>query len=197
MIAIALAVPCLAALPDTAGAVGEAVAWARARRMLHAYAEKAGLKSADLEEAKLELLPNSRVFRYRIPGEDVPQAHLFGKAERFGVLFVDRKGDIVELRNRTPGKDFEALLAKLKERGVKVRNVQEAKTVLSALVTLDTWIDSVQPPRRDPREMRVRESYRGLPNSYGAVFPWSGGDDVGIQLDGEGFVRRMLGGHIR
>lgn len=176
----------------------------RVEAAVASYCARQGLARRNLEEVKLDLVPDTRVFRHVLP-RSRSEPHLVEARDRYAVLMVDTTtAELHEVRlldkySLGPTSPYKALFEAMKANGRKVTNEKEASTVVTELLKLDAWLHStgVEYAYQKSGRIPVHRQYRRVPNSYGTVCFWSTGDDVGIQVDEEGHVIQLLGGHIR
>jgi hypothetical protein len=120
---------------------------------------------------------------------------------RFAFVFIDSKtGRLFEfkLTSREAPHFYAPLFEEMKKAGRKVKTEKEATTVLRNLMVLEGYLWSVG---ANPNRAKVIEAggrFRGRPNTFsGGNYSWMGGDEVGLEVDEEGYVTNLLGGHIR
>jgi hypothetical protein len=86
----------------------------------------------------------------------------------------------------------------MKKTGRKVKTEKEATTVLRNLMVLEGYVWSVEAEPSRAKAIEARGQFRGRPNTFsGGIFSWMRGDEVGLEVDQEGYVTKLLGGHIR
>jgi hypothetical protein len=169
---------------------------------LKTYCERERLDRARLEQCQLDLIPGTVVFRYRLPAIQVAGTTRPELRERYAVVFVEvRTGRLLELKRMQDDgehrKFYGPLFAEMKRAGRKVTTNKEAAAVLCRMMTLENWLRYGQ-LARDVAGVEVNGSYRGRPNTFGAgCYPWFSGDDLGLEVDAEGYPVGLLGGHIR
>ena len=82
--------------------------------------------------------------------------------------------------------------------GRKVKTEKDATTVLRNLMVMDGYLWSVEAEPNRAKAIEAGGRYRRRPNTFsGGNYGWMGGDDVGLEVDEEGYVTKLLGGHIR
>jgi hypothetical protein len=174
-----------------------------AEKALQAYCAQNRLEYSRLESCKFELIPRMQAYRYRLPPTP-DKAQWMRLHERYAFVFVDLEtGRLVDIKrtddeaNADLDKFYALLFAELKRAGRKATTNQEAECLLRELMTLEDWLWSARDGTRHQR-LQVRGPYRGRPNTYGAgVYSWCAGDDLGLEVDSDGYATRFLGGHIR
>jgi hypothetical protein len=86
----------------------------------------------------------------------------------------------------------------MKKAGRKVKTETEATTVLRNLMVLEGYLWSVEAHPGRARAIEARGQYRRRANTFfGGIYNWRSGDDLGLEVDAEGYVTKLLGGHIR
>ena len=169
-------------------------------KALTTYCEKHKLARDKLEPSELDLVPGSKVFRYELPAVPGKEPAL-RLGVRFAFVFVDVKtGRLLECKrtSRESPNPLLPLFEEMKKQGRKVKTEKDATTVLRNLVVLDgyLWFVDFNPNRANAIVAHGR--YRMRPNTFfGGIMNWQGGDDVGLEVDKEGYVTNLLGGHVR
>jgi hypothetical protein len=92
---------------------------------------------------------------------------------------------------------YQPVFAEMKRAGRKVTTNKEAGEVLRQMMILDGW--TLYGPRgRAVPPIEVDGPYRRRPNTFSAgVYGWSCGDDLGLEVDAEGYAVGLLGGHVK
>jgi len=170
-------------------------------KALTSYCEKHKLARGKLEPYELDLVPGTKVFRYElsaIPGKE-PALSL---GVRFAFVLVDfRTGRLFDIKitsREEPKAVYRSLFEEMKKAGRKVKTEKEATTVLRNLMMLDGYLWSAETKPNRAKAIEAGGRYRGRPNTFsGGIYNWMGGDDVGLEVDEEGYVTKLLGGHIR
>jgi hypothetical protein len=166
------------------------------------YCAREKIDRAKLEPCQLDLIPGTAVYRYTLPPIKVEPDVWRSLPERYAVVFVDtRTGRLLDLKMLDPDADHRAfyrpLFAEMRRAGRKVTTNKEAEAALRNLMLLEGWLRSGK-PSRDPAGITVDGPYRGRRNTFGGgVYLWFSGDDVGLEVDAEGYPVGLLGGHIR
>ena len=169
-------------------------------KALTTFCEKHKLARGKLESYELDLVPGTKVFRYKLPAIPGKEPSL-PLGVRFAFVFVDSKtGRLIEIKrtSRESPSPYVPLFEEMKKAGRKVKTEKEATTVLRNLVVLDgyLWFVDFNPNRANSIVACGR--YRMRPNTFfGGIINWQGGDDVGLEVDKEGYVTNLLGGHVR
>jgi hypothetical protein len=170
-------------------------------RALTIYCEKHKLAPGKLEPYELDLVPGTKVFRYELPA--VPgKEPAMSLGVRFAFVFVDSKtGRLFEVKitsRESPHAFHAPLFEEMKKADRKVKTEKEATTVLRNLMVLDGYLWSVEAKPNRAKAIEAGGQYRGRPNTFsGGNYKWMSGDDVGLEVDEEGYVTKLLGGHIR
>ncbi len=169
-------------------------------RELERYCAEHGVARSEVLAAELELVPATKVHRYRVPADGS------FSPERYVVLFVDADGVVTEVRDtqvvageavtREEG-CYRALFERMRRAGVKVTNEDDARRVLAGILVLDAWIHRASGAAPDVSRLGALTRRPGVVTSYRAVCSWEHGDDVGLVVDGDGYVEGLLHGHIR
>jgi hypothetical protein len=171
-------------------------------RAMKAYCEKNHIDRDKVEACKLYLIPGTQTFRYELP--PVPHETLYkALSARYAFLFIDGKsGKLIEVKatkyDHSIRESTRVLFTAMKEAGVKVKNDDEATRVMRTLIYLDIATQSVEFKLEGTSLIQSNGLYRKQPGTFGGgVFCWTGGDDVGLKVDKDGFVIDLLGGHVR
>jgi hypothetical protein len=170
-------------------------------KALTAYCEKHKLARGKLESYELDLIPRTKVFRYELPAAPAKEAWM-SLGVRFAFVFVDSKtGRLLEFKRtglEAPHPFYAPLFAEMKKAGRKVKTEKEATTVLRNLMVLEGYLWSVEVNPGRAKAIEARGQYRGRPNTFfGGIYNWRSGDDLGLEVDAEGYVTKLLGGHVR
>jgi hypothetical protein len=171
-------------------------------KMLTAYCAKHKLKRDLLESYPLDLIPGTKVFRYKLPTVRGKESWMVLPV-RFAFVFVGPDtGRLLDLKRTDFGQTAQALYQPLykemKRAGRKVKTKKEATAVMRSLVILDGYLRSAKADPAIAKVIEARGRYRRRPNTFfGGIHRWPGGDDVGLEVDAEGYVTRLLGGHVR
>ena len=170
-------------------------------KALTTYCEKHKLGRSKLEPHELELVPGTKVFRYELPALPGKEPAL-SLGVRYAFLFIDSKtGRLFEVKitsRGSAGPFFRTLFQEMKKAGRKVKTDKEATRVLRSLVALDGLLWSVEAKPNRANAIEAGGKYRGRSNTFfGGIINWSSGDDVGLEVDDEGYVTKLLGGHVR
>jgi hypothetical protein len=171
-------------------------------KALIAFCEKQKLARGKLESYELDLVPGTKVFRYQIPAVPAPAKEPWMVlGVRFAFVFVDSKtGRLLECKrtSRESPDPCRPVAEAMKKAGRKVKTEKEATTVMRNLMVLDGYLFSVQFIPNNAKCVEAHGQYRGRPNTFfGGIIHWMGGDDVGLEVDEEGYVKNLLGGHVR
>jgi hypothetical protein len=169
---------------------------------LRTHCARERIDRSQLESCRVDLIPGTVVFRYRLPA-----IHAAGEArpelgERYAVVFVERKtGRLLALKRMKNEGDhrifFQPVFAEMKRAGRKVTTNKEAGEVLRQMMILEGWTRYGQ-VGRDVTGIQGEGRYRGRPNTFdGGHYPWFSGDDLGLEVDTECYPIGLLGGHIR
>ena len=170
---------------------------------LAAYCDKHHVKRDRLEPREMGLVPGAKVFRYELPA--VPDKQPWRALPvRYAFVFVDGKsGKLTDFKRETyddpKAGAYTALFEAMKRAGRTVKTEEEATAVLRDLMRLEMWLTSAAAdPDRSVKAIKVHGRYRNRPNTFsGGSYGWAGGDDVGLEVDTDGHVTNLLGGHIR
>jgi hypothetical protein len=170
-------------------------------KALTTYCEKHKLARGKLESYELDLVPGTRVFRYELPAAPGKEAWM-SLGVRFAFVFVDtRTGRPFEIKRTSredPDPFYAPLFKEMKKAGRKVKTEKEATTVLRNLMVLEVYLWSVKVNPGRAKAIEARGRFRGRPNTFsGGTYNWMNGDEVGLEVDEEGYVTKLLGGHIR
>ncbi len=170
-------------------------------KALTTFCEKHKLARGKLESYEVDLVPGTKVFRYKLPAAPAKEPSL-PLGVRFAFVFVDsRTGWLFEIKRtsrESPSPIYAPLFEEMKKAGRKVKTEKEATTVLRNLVVLDGYLFSEDFIPNRARSIVCSGHYRMRPNTFfGGIITWQGGDDVGLELDQEGYVTNLLGGHVR
>ena len=170
-------------------------------KALTTYCEKHKLARGKFESYELDLVPGTKVFRFKLPPAPGKEAWM-SLGVRFAFVFVDSKtGRVfdIKLTSREPPHPFHTtLFEEMKKAGRKVKTEKEATTVLRNLMVLEGYLWSVQAEPSRAKAIEAHGQYRGRPNTFfGGIMNWMGGDDVGLEVDKDGYVTNLLGGHVR
>jgi hypothetical protein len=170
-------------------------------KALATYCEKHKLERGKLEPHELDLVPGTKVFRYELPAVQGKEPAL-SLGVRFGFVFVDSKtGRLFEVKitsTDSPPAFYAPLFDEMKKAGRKVKTEKEATTVLRNLMVMDGYLWSVEAKPNRAKAIEARGQYRGRANTFsGGTYHWRSGDDVGLEVDEEGYVTKLLAGHIR
>jgi hypothetical protein len=155
-----------------------------------------------LELYELDLVSGTKVFRYELPAAPGKEPWM-ALGVRHAFVFVDSKtGRLIEIkrtsREETPDPFFTPLFEQMKKAGRKVKTEKEATTVLRDLMVLEGYLWSVEAKPGRAKAIEARGRFRGRPNTFhGGNYSWMNGDEVGLEVDEEGYVTTLLGGHIR
>jgi hypothetical protein len=184
---------------------------------IRAYCKEHQLERKRLEPCYLDIIPKTKMFRYKIPANpkkpgEAPSMRL---KERYVVLFLNTETmEILKLKKRTfydgPSQLFPPLFTAMKKAGKKITTNDEASAILQNLFVLDGWLHYLEIPphilaHRNPRKIKVngpykqyRTRYGGKNKTFGAgMYAWEGGDDLGLEIDADGYIIRLLGAHVR
>jgi len=170
-------------------------------KALTAYCEKHKLARGKLESYELDLIPRTKVFRYELPAAPAKEAWM-SLGVRFAFVFVDSKtGRLFECKltsREAPHPFYMALFEGMKKAGRKVKTEKEATTVLRNLMVLEGYLWSVEANPNRAKAIEARGRFRGRPNTFsGGNYSWMNGDEVGLEVDEDGYVTKLLGAHIR
>jgi hypothetical protein len=170
-------------------------------KALKTYCETHKLARGKLERHELELVPETAVFRYELPAVSGKEPAL-SLGVRFAFVFVNAEtGRLFELKitsRESPHPFRPTLFEEMKKAGRKVKTEKDATKVLRSLVALDGLLWSVEAKPNRANAIEAHGKYRGRPNTFfGGIMNWMGGDDVGLEVDDEGYVTNLLGGHVR
>jgi hypothetical protein len=171
-------------------------------KSLTTYCEKHKLARGKLDPYELDLVPGTKVFRYQLPAGPGKEPWM-ALGVRHAFVFVDSKtGRLVEIkrtsRGEAPDPVFTPLFEEMKKAGRKVKTEKEATTVLRNLMVLEGYLCSVKAKPNRAKAIEARGQFRGRPNTFsGGNYSWMNGDEVGLEVDEEGYVTKLLGGHIR
>jgi hypothetical protein len=171
-------------------------------KALTTYCVKHKLARGKLESYELDLVPGTKVFRYELPATPGKEPWM-ALGVRFAFVFVDSKtGGLFEIkrtsRGEPPDRFCAPLFKEMKKAGRKVKTEKEATTVLRNLMVLDICLLSVKVNLSPAKAIEASGRFRGRPNTFsGGIHSWMGGDEVGLEVDEEGYVTKLLGGHIR
>jgi hypothetical protein len=171
-------------------------------KALTAFCKKQELARDKLEAYELDLVPGAKVFRYQLPAVPAPAKEPWMVlGVRFAFVFVDSKtGQLLECKrtSRESPDPCRPVVEAMKKAGRKVKTEKEATTVMRNLMVLDGYLFSVQFIPNSVKRVEAHGQYRGRPNTFfGGIMNWMGGDDVGLEVDKEGYVTNLLGGHVR
>ena len=169
-------------------------------KALTTYCEKLKLARDKLKPYELDLVPGTKVFRYELPAVPGKEPWMLLRV-RFAFVFVDSKtGRLFEVKitSRESPHPFASLFEEMKKAGRKVKPEKEATTVMRNLVEMHGYLWSVEAEPSRARAIEASGKYRKRPNTFfGGIMNWGGGDDVGLEVDEEGYVTKLLGGHVR
>ena len=169
-------------------------------KALTTYCEKLKLARDKLKPYELDLVPGTKVFRYELAAVPGKEPWMLLRV-RFAFVFVDSKtGRIFEVKitTREPPNPFASLFEEMKKAGRKVKTKKEATTVMRNLVEMHGYLWSVEAEPSRARAIEASGKYRERPNTFfGGIMNWGGGDDVGLEVDEERYVTKLLGGHVR
>ncbi len=169
-------------------------------KALTTYCEKHKLARDKFESYEIDLVPGTKVFRYKLPVAPGKEAWMSLRV-RFAFVFVDSKtGRLFEVKitSRESPNPFASLFEEMKKAGRKVKTEKEATTVMRNLVEMHGYLWSVEAEPSRARAIEASGKYRERPNTFfGGIMNWGGGDDVGLEVDEEGYVTKLLGGHVR
>jgi hypothetical protein len=171
-------------------------------KALTTYCDKLKLARDKLKPYELDLVPGTKVFRYQLPAVPAPAKEPWMRlGVRFAFVFVESKtGRLFECKRtsyESPA-PCRPVVEAMKKAGRKVTTDKEATTVMRDLVILDgfLWYVDFEPSRA--KAIEAHGQYRKRPNTFfGGIMNWQGGDDVGLEVDKEGYVTNLLGGHVR
>ena len=173
-------------------------------KALKTYCEKNKVERAKVGAFTLDLIPGTLTFRRVLPPVPAPAGSPYARLEaRYAFLIVDApSGKTIEVkateyhhsvRGSTP-----EIFAAMRAADAKVKTTAEATKVLRALYYLDIATLSAEAEPEGANRVTAGGRYRDRPNTFGGgVHLWSGGDDIGLGLDKDGFVTDLLGGHVR
>jgi hypothetical protein len=170
-------------------------------RSLEAHCSRNRVSRGDLVPCAVRLFPGSSVFRYPLLETSTERL----RDDRHVVLVVNNKnGIILELclvPDRQRVKCVKAILDSMRLAGKKVMNMADAQEVFRDLQRLSYWLTGEGSLDEETMDrLTVRGKYRGQEGTYGVgVFHMrlAGGDDLGMQVDRNGFVVKLLTGHVR
>lgn len=170
----------------------------RAERTLREYCAARGIPCGTVVPCQVRLFPGSKVYRYRVPENARERLR-----NRHGIL-VMTGGSITELRLREEHSEdrcCEELLSAMRRAGKTVKSNEEAEEVFRDLHRMSYWLTGYGSiDEKALSELKVEGEYRGLAGTYGCGL-WgmrlAGGDDLGIEVDREGFVAKLLSGHVK
>ncbi len=169
-------------------------------KALTTHCEKLKLARDKLKPHELDLVPGTKVFRYELPAVPGKEPWMSLRV-RFAFVFVDsRTGRLFEVKitSRESPHPFASLFEEMKKAGRKVTTEKEATTVMRNLVEMSGYLLSVEAEPSRARAIVAHGKYRMRPNTFfGGIMNWEGGDDVGLEVDEEGYVTNLLGGHVR
>ena len=116
-------------------------------KALTTYCEKHKLSRDKLEPHELDLVPGTKVFRYKLPAVPGKEPAL-SLGVRYAFLFIDSKtGQLFEVKitsRESPDPVYPTLFEEMKKAGRKVKTDKEATRVLRSLVALDGLLWSVE-----------------------------------------------------
>jgi hypothetical protein len=169
---------------------------------LAAYCDKHHVKREKLSPIGMDLVPGSKVFRYEPPA--IPDKQPWRELPiRYALVFVEEKsGKLTEIKWETyddrKSRAYESLFEAMKRAGRMVKTEEEAAAVLRDLMRLQWWTWSAEvDAERVVKPIKVHGLYRNQPNTFSAGhFKWEA-DDLGLEVDADGHVTHLLGGHIR
>ena len=171
-------------------------------KALAAFCEKQKLARGKLESYELDLVPGTKVFRYQLPAVPAPPKEPWMVlGARFAFVFVHSKTGLLlecKLTSRDSPDPCRPVVEAMKKAGRKVKTEKEATTVMRNLMVLDGYLWSVEAEPSRAKAIEAHGQYRHRPNTFfGGIMNWRGGDDVGLEVDKEGYVKNLLGGHVR